>query len=40
MCLDAAYGLLVADAIDDTLTDVLTMPLTDLVPLQRQGGNE
>ncbi|MDQ1725052.1 MAG: hypothetical protein QOG52_2080 [Frankiaceae bacterium] len=37
LCLDAAYGLLVADAIDDTLTDVLTMPLTDLVPLQRQA---
>ena len=37
LCLDAAYGLLVADAIDDTLTDVLTMPLSDLVPLQRQA---
>jgi hypothetical protein len=40
LCVDVACGLLVADAIDDTLTDVLTMPLTDLVPLQRQGGNE
>lgn len=37
LCLDAAYGLLVADAIDDTLTDVLTMPLSDLVPMQRQS---
>ncbi|MCU1678845.1 MAG: hypothetical protein JWM93_3603 [Frankiales bacterium] len=37
LCLDAAYGLLVADAIDDTLIDVLTMPLNDLVPPQRQA---
>lgn len=37
LCLDAAYGLLVADAIDETLTDVLTMPLAELIPLQRHA---
>jgi hypothetical protein len=37
LCLDAAYGLLVADAIDDTLIDVLTMPLSELVPTQREA---
>lgn len=33
--LDAACGLLVADALDETLVDVLTVPLLNLVPLQR-----
>ncbi|HWB67070.1 MAG TPA: hypothetical protein VG708_09615 [Mycobacteriales bacterium] len=35
LALDAACGLLVADALDETLVDVLTVPLQDLVPLQR-----
>ena len=39
LCLDAAFGLLVADAIDDTLIDVLTMPLSELVPTQREAPN-
>ncbi len=37
LCLDAAFGLLVADAIDDTFIDVLTMPLSELVPTQREA---
>lgn len=35
LCQDAACALLVDDAIDDNLTDVLTLPLGELVPRQR-----
>jgi hypothetical protein len=35
LCLDVACGLLVADAIDDTFTDILTMPIGMLIPVQR-----
>jgi hypothetical protein len=35
LCLDAACALLVADAIDDNLVDVLTLPVQGLIPRQR-----
>ena len=35
LCLDAACALLVADAIDDNLVDVLTLPVQQLIPRQR-----
>jgi hypothetical protein len=35
LCLDAACALLVADAIDDNLVDVLTLPVQGLIPQQR-----
>ncbi|HEU5034475.1 MAG TPA: hypothetical protein VFT62_06930 [Mycobacteriales bacterium] len=35
LCLDAACALLVADAIDDNLVDVLTLPVQGLIPAQR-----
>ena len=35
LCLDAACALLVADAIDDNLVDVLTLPVQKLIPAQR-----
>jgi hypothetical protein len=35
ICLDAACALLVADAIDDNLVDVLTVPVQALIPRQR-----
>jgi hypothetical protein len=38
LCLDAARGLLVADAIDDTFTDILTLPLAMLIPAQRPAS--
>jgi len=38
LCLDAACALLVADAIDDNLVDVLTLPVQKLIPLQRTSG--
>lgn len=37
ICLDAACALLVADAIDDNLVDVLTLPVQALIPRQRTG---
>jgi hypothetical protein len=37
MCLDAACALLVADAVDDNLLDVLTLPVQHLIPMQRQA---
>jgi hypothetical protein len=37
LCLDAACALLVADAIDENLVDVLTLPVQDLIPRQRTG---
>ena len=36
LCLDAACALLVADTLPDETTDVLTVPVTSLVPLQRR----
>ncbi|HEX3907396.1 MAG TPA: hypothetical protein VHW92_05655 [Mycobacteriales bacterium] len=38
LCLDAACGLLVADAIDDTFIDILTMPVNALVPEPRPAA--
>lgn len=38
LCLDAACALLVADTLPDATTDVLTRPVTELVPLQRRPG--
>jgi hypothetical protein len=35
LCLDAACALLVSDAIDDNLVDVLTLPVQKLIPSQR-----
>lgn len=35
LCLDAACALLVADALPDELTEVLTAPVRSLIPLQR-----
>jgi hypothetical protein len=35
LCLDAACALLVSDAIDDNLVDVLTLPVQKLIPTQR-----
>ena len=35
LCLDAACALLVSDAIDDNLVDVLTLPVQGLIPQQR-----
>jgi hypothetical protein len=35
LCLDAACALLVSDAIDDNLVDVLTLPVQMLIPRQR-----
>ena len=37
LCLDAACALLVADAIDENLVDVLTLPVQALIPRQRTG---
>ena len=37
LCLDAACALLVADAIDDNLVDVLILPVQALIPRQRTG---
>jgi hypothetical protein len=36
MCLDAACALLVADALPDTSTGLLTDPVLELIPLQRR----
>lgn len=36
LCLDAACALLVADAMSDELTSVLTRPVARLIPLQRR----
>jgi hypothetical protein len=37
LCLDAACALLVADAIDDNLVDVLILPVQGLIPRQRSA---
>ena len=39
LCLDAACALLVADALDDNLLDVLTLPVQQLIPRQRTAGD-
>ena len=36
LCLDAACALLVADTLPDATTDLLTTPVSSLVPLQRR----
>jgi hypothetical protein len=36
LCLDAACALLVADALPDTSTELLTDPVLELIPLQRR----
>jgi hypothetical protein len=36
LCLDAACALLVADALPDATTELLTAPVSSLVPLQRR----
>lgn len=38
LCLDAACALLVTDAVDENLVDVLTLPLRDLVPSPRPAS--
>ena len=38
LCLDAACALLVADALPDDCTFLLTEPVTSLIPLQRENG--
>ena len=40
LCLDAACGLLVADAVDETLTDILVLPLRDMIPLPRRAPDD
>jgi len=40
LCVDAACALLVADAIDDNLLDVLTLPVQSLVPHQRTSSED
>lgn len=37
-CLDAACALLVADAVDENLTDALLLPLRELIPEPRAAG--
>jgi hypothetical protein len=39
LCLDAACALLVSDAIDDNLVDVLTLPVQKLIPKQRTASD-
>jgi len=39
MCLDAACALLVADAMSDAATELLTDPVTALIPRQRAPGS-
>ena len=39
LCLDAACALLVADAMGDASTELLTDPVTALIPLQRGPGS-
>ena len=40
LCLDAACGLLVVDALDDMLADVLVLPLRDLIPMPRRAPDD
>ena len=40
LCLDAACAMLVADAIDDNLLDVLTLPVQTLIPRQRTSHED
>ena len=40
LCLDAACAMLVADAIDDNLLDVLTLPVQTLIPRQRTAHED
>lgn len=38
LCVDAACALLVADAVDDNLTDALVLPLQELIPSPRAAS--
>jgi hypothetical protein len=38
LCLDAACALIVADAVDDNLTDALVLPLRQLIPEPRRSA--
>ncbi|HVA60147.1 MAG TPA: hypothetical protein VNG13_06380 [Mycobacteriales bacterium] len=38
LCLDAACALLVADTVDDNLTDALVLPLRELIPSPRSSS--
>jgi hypothetical protein len=40
ICIDAACALLVSDAIDDNLVDVLTIPVQALIPRQRTSTED
>jgi hypothetical protein len=40
ICIDAACALLVSDAIDDNLVDVLTIPVQALIPRQRTSSED
>jgi hypothetical protein len=40
LCIDAACALLVADAVDDNLVDVLTLPVQSLIPRQRTSSED
>ncbi|HET6815848.1 MAG TPA: hypothetical protein VFH66_01285 [Mycobacteriales bacterium] len=40
LCLDAACAMLVSDAIDDNLLDVLTLPVQSLIPRQRTNSDD
>lgn len=39
LCLDAACALLVADTLSDEMTQLLTEPVTSLIPRQRDGSS-
>jgi len=39
LCLDAACALLVADALPDSTTELLTAPVTSLIPQQRDASS-
>jgi hypothetical protein len=40
LCIDAACALLVADAVDDNLVDILTLPVQALIPRQRTSSED
>jgi hypothetical protein len=40
ICLDAACAMLVSDAIDENLCDVLTLPVQSLIPRQRTASDD
>src|SRR5207248_2246125 len=40
LCLDAACAMLVSDAIDENLVDVLTLPVQSVIPRQRTATED